>query len=84
MSADGDRLISVYTAQGGKSAAFASSGFGLCRSSRMAENAWNTRDRVRVALACTPHSRWRNRVEFLQGGAEIEPLPDVRRYLSSR
>jgi len=39
---------------------------------RMAEDAWNTRDRARVALADTPDSRWRNRVEFLQGRAEIE------------
>ena len=39
---------------------------------RMAEDAWNTRDRVRVGLGYTPDSRWRNRVEFLQGRAEIE------------
>lgn len=34
---------------------------------RLAEDAWNTRDPVRVALAYTPDSHWRNRVEFLQG-----------------
>jgi len=34
---------------------------------RMAEDAWNTRDPVRVALAYTTDSRWRNRAEFLQG-----------------
>jgi hypothetical protein len=34
---------------------------------RMAEDAWNTRDPARVALAYTPDSRWRNRSEFLQG-----------------
>ena len=39
---------------------------------RMAEDAWNTRDPARVALAYTPDSRWRNRVEFLLGRAEIE------------
>jgi uncharacterized protein len=39
---------------------------------RMAEDAWNTRDPVRVALAYTPDSRWRNRAECLQGRAEIE------------
>ena len=38
---------------------------------RMAEDAWNTRDPARVALAYTPDSRWRNRVEFLEGRAEI-------------
>src|ERR1700688_975838 len=39
---------------------------------RMAEDAWNTRDPARVALAYTVDSRWRNRVEFLQGRAAIE------------
>ena len=39
---------------------------------RMAEDAWNTRDPKRVALAYTVDSRWRNRAEFLQGRAEIE------------
>jgi hypothetical protein len=39
---------------------------------RMAEDAWNTRDPQRVALAYTQHSHWRNRAEFLQGRAAIE------------
>ena len=39
---------------------------------RMAEDAWNTRDPVRVALAYTSDSVWRNRSEFLQGRAAIE------------
>ena len=39
---------------------------------RMAEDAWNTRDPARVALAYTTDSRWRNRSEFLQGRAAIE------------
>jgi nuclear transport factor 2 (NTF2) superfamily protein len=34
---------------------------------RMAEDAWNSRDPVRVSGAYTPDSRWRNRAEFLQG-----------------
>jgi uncharacterized protein len=34
---------------------------------QLAENAWNTRDPHRVALAYTESSRWRNRDEFLQG-----------------
>ena len=38
---------------------------------RAAENAWNSRDPQRVALAYTPDSRWRNRNEFLNGRAEI-------------
>jgi nuclear transport factor 2 (NTF2) superfamily protein len=41
------------------------------RKARGAENAWNTRDPARVALAYTPDSRWRNRSEFLQGRAAI-------------
>ena len=39
---------------------------------RMAEDAWNSRDPARVALAYTPDSRWRNRAEFLQGRPAIE------------
>src|SRR5882757_248124 len=34
---------------------------------RLAEDAWNTRDPERVALAYTPDSVWRNRAEFLAG-----------------
>jgi uncharacterized protein len=39
---------------------------------RLAEDAWNSRDPARVALAYTEDSRWRNRAEFLAGRAEIE------------
>jgi nuclear transport factor 2 (NTF2) superfamily protein len=39
---------------------------------RGAEDAWNSRDPARVALAYTEHSRWRNRAEFVNGRAEIE------------
>jgi hypothetical protein len=38
---------------------------------RMAEDAWNSRDPARVALAYTPDSLWRNRAEFLQGREAI-------------
>jgi uncharacterized protein len=38
---------------------------------RAAEDGWNTRDPVKVSLAYTPDSRWRNRSEFLQGRPEI-------------
>jgi uncharacterized protein len=34
---------------------------------RMAENAWNSRDPARVALAYTSDSQWRNRAEFFRG-----------------
>src|SRR5262249_50092939 len=38
---------------------------------RKAEDAWNTRDPARVALAYTIDSVWRNRAEFLQGREAI-------------
>lgn len=39
---------------------------------RLAEDAWNTRDPARVALAYTTDSRWRNRAEFIEGRQAIE------------
>jgi nuclear transport factor 2 (NTF2) superfamily protein len=39
---------------------------------RLAEDAWNSRDPERVALAYTPDSRWRNRAEFIQGREAIK------------
>jgi len=39
---------------------------------RMAEDAWNTRDPQRVALAYTEDCIWRNRAEFFQGRAAIQ------------
>jgi len=39
---------------------------------RLAEDAWNSRDPARVALAYTDDSRWRNRAEHLQGRAAIQ------------
>ena len=38
---------------------------------RLAEDAWNSRDPERVALAYTPESVWRNRAEFFTGRAAI-------------
>jgi nuclear transport factor 2 (NTF2) superfamily protein len=38
---------------------------------RLAEDAWNTRDPERVALAYTLDSRWRNRAEFFTGREAI-------------
>ncbi len=38
---------------------------------RMAEDAWNSRDPQRVALAYTIDSLWRNRTEFPRGRTEI-------------
>jgi uncharacterized protein len=36
-----------------------------------AEDAWNTRDPARVALAYTPDTEWRNRAEFLKGRDDV-------------
>ncbi len=38
---------------------------------KAAQDAWNTRDPDRVALAYTEDSEWRNRDEFFQGRDEI-------------
>jgi uncharacterized protein len=37
-----------------------------------AEDAWNSRDPRRVALAYTEDSIWRNRAEFIRGREEVE------------
>ena len=37
---------------------------------RIAEDAWNTRDPAKVALAYTPDTKWRNRSQFINGRAE--------------
>lgn len=39
---------------------------------RFAEDAWNSRDSARVALAYTVDCRWRNRSAFFQGREAIE------------
>ena len=41
------------------------------RKVRMAENAWNSRDAERVALAYSEDSVWRNRSEFFSGRSAI-------------
>jgi len=38
---------------------------------RLAEDAWNSADPAKVALAYTIDSRWRNRSEFVRGREEI-------------
>ncbi len=38
---------------------------------RLAENAWNGKDPLKVSMAYTPDSVWRNRSEFLRGRDEI-------------
>ncbi len=39
---------------------------------QLAEDAWNSRDPDRVALAYSVDSEWRNRTEFLRGREEIK------------
>ncbi|WDE96186.1 nuclear transport factor 2 family protein [Lentisphaera profundi] len=38
---------------------------------RMAENAWNTKDPMNIAMAYTIDSKWRNRSEFINGRDNI-------------
>ncbi|MFQ6538871.1 MULTISPECIES: DUF1348 family protein [Aphanothece] len=45
---------------------------GAIQKARMAENAWNSRDPAKVALAYSADSVWRNRAEFIRGREQIE------------
>ncbi|MBW8734389.1 MAG: nuclear transport factor 2 family protein, partial [Asticcacaulis sp.] len=45
---------------------------GAAAKARLAEDAWNSRDPARVALAYKADSSWRNRDRFVTGRAEIE------------
>lgn len=39
---------------------------------RLAEDAWNSRDPVKVSLAYSPDTYWRNRAEFVHGREEAQ------------
>lgn len=39
---------------------------------QMAEDAWNTKDPVKVSLAYSRDTEWRNRAEFLHGRDEVQ------------
>jgi nuclear transport factor 2 (NTF2) superfamily protein len=41
------------------------------RKVQAAEDAWNSRDPVRVSLAYTPDTEWRNRAEFINGRERV-------------
>jgi len=41
------------------------------RKVQAAEDAWNSRDPVRVSLAYTPDTEWRNRAEFVNGREQV-------------
>jgi nuclear transport factor 2 (NTF2) superfamily protein len=52
---------------------------------QMAEDAWNSKDPVKVSMAYTINSEWRNRSQFIKGRAEIqafleEKWQDEREY----
>jgi len=38
---------------------------------QMAEDAWNSKDPVRVSMAYTINTEWRNRAEFINGREEV-------------
>ena len=42
------------------------------RKVRGAEDAWNSRDHVKVSMAYSEDSQWRNRSQFVTGRAEIQ------------
>lgn len=39
---------------------------------KTAEDAWNTKDPIKVSMAYTPDTEWRNRNEFLNGREEVQ------------
>ncbi|RZI92041.1 MAG: nuclear transport factor 2 family protein [Variovorax sp.] len=41
------------------------------RKVQAAEDAWNSRDPLRVSLAYTPDTEWRNRIDFVNGREEV-------------
>jgi nuclear transport factor 2 (NTF2) superfamily protein len=41
---------------------------------RLAEDAWNSRDPARVVQVYTPDTRWRNRTEFPEGHEQVRAL----------
>ena len=39
---------------------------------KAAEDAWNTKDPIKVSMAYTANTEWRNRSEFLNGRKEVQ------------
>lgn len=39
---------------------------------QMAEDAWNSKDPVKVSMAYTPDTEWRNRTSFVNGREEVQ------------
>ena len=44
---------------------------------RAAEDAWNSRDPLRVSKAYSPDTRWRYRDEFIEGRAQVVEFLEV-------
>ena len=44
---------------------------------RAAENAWNSRDPVKVSMAYSEDSQWRNRSQFIVGRQQIQDFLPV-------
>lgn len=39
---------------------------------QMAEDAWNSKDPIKVSMAYSEDTVWRNRIEFINGRAEVQ------------
>ncbi len=39
---------------------------------QMAEDAWNSRDPLKVSMAYSVHTEWRNRIDFINGREEVQ------------
>ena len=39
---------------------------------QLAEDAWNSQDPIKVSMAYTQDTEWRNRAEFIHGRAEVQ------------
>ena len=39
---------------------------------QMAEDAWNAKDPVKISMAYSENTEWRNRIDFINGRAEVQ------------
>lgn len=39
---------------------------------QMAEDAWNSKDPVKISMAYSEDTEWRNRIDFINGRAEVQ------------
>ncbi|MFS4446667.1 DUF1348 family protein [Maribacter sp. 2307UL18-2] len=45
---------------------------------KLAEDAWNSQDPIKISMAYTADSEWRNRSEFIRGRKEIQEFLSVK------